>query len=51
LLLPIIQLALIETAILYGRDKLLRSTGKSGIVCLIVPGERSHGGVMEIVVP
>src|SRR5260370_24840351 len=51
LVLPFVPLALIEEAILRGRDKLLGAAGVIGVISPCLAGYSHHRCVMEIVVP
>src|ERR1043166_10019876 len=51
LLLPMVDLTLIQRSVLYSGDELLRRAGKSGIVCRLVAGKCYHGRLMKIVTP
>src|SRR6201989_584436 len=49
--LPLVALALIEETVLGGGNELARPTAVIRVVGFVMPGQRYHGAVMEVVVP
>src|SRR6201984_1965630 len=49
--LPLVALALIEETMLGGGNELTRPTAVVRVVGFVMPGQRYHGAVMEVVVP
>src|SRR2546423_10329542 len=49
--LPMVALALIEETVLGGSNELARPTAVIRVVGFVMPGQRYHGAVMEVVVP
>src|SRR6202041_1409040 len=49
--LPLVALALIEETVLGGGNELARPTAVIRVVRFVMPGQRYHGAVMEVVVP